>query len=74
MQVDLISFGFGVLIALALIIVAEKVFGIVFGNKRLRELERENRRLQGIIQKKDELIRKSLKTIDAEEKKRNAQS
>ncbi len=74
MSIDIISFMFGVIIALAVIIIFEKVYGKLFGNRRLRELEREVRRLQGIIQKKDDLIKKSLKTIQSEEKKNNGQS
>ncbi|MBN2411997.1 hypothetical protein JXQ31_09925 [candidate division KSB1 bacterium] len=74
MNIDIISFLFGVIIALAVIIIFEKVYGKVFGNRRLRELEREVRRLQGINQKKDDLIKKSLKTIQSEEKKNNDQS
>jgi len=71
MNIDIISFLFGVIITLAMIIIVEKVYGKLFGNRRLRELEREVRRLQGINQKKDELIKKSLKTIQNEEKKNN---
>ena len=71
MNIDIISFLLGVIITLAMIIIVEKVYGKLFGNRRLRELEREVRRLQGINQKKDELIKKSLKTIQNEEKKNN---
>jgi len=71
MNIDIISFLFVVIITLAMIIIVEKVYGKLFGNRRLRELEREVRRLQGINQKKDELIKKSLKTIQNEEKKNN---
>jgi len=71
MNIDIISFLFGVIITLAMIIIVEKVYGKLFGNRRLRELEREVRRLHGINQKKDELIKKSLKTIQNEEKKNN---
>ncbi len=71
MQLDVLSFVFGIVIAIAVLIIVEKIYGMIFGNKRLRELEREVRRLQGIIQKKDDLIKKSLKTIETEEKKNN---
>ncbi len=71
MQLDLFSFAFGIIIALSIIIVVEKVYGMIFGNKRQRELLREVKRLQSIVQKKDELIKKSLKTIQNEEKKNN---
>ncbi len=74
MNIDIISFLFGVIIALAVIIIFEKVYGKIFGNRRLRELEREVKRLQGISQKKDDLIKRSLKTIQNEEKKNNGQS
>ena len=74
MNIDIISFLFGVILTLAVIIVFEKVYGKIFGNRRLRELEREMKRLQGIIRKKDELIKRSLKNIQNEEKKSNDQS
>ncbi len=74
MQLDVLSFVFGIVIAIAVLIIVEKIYGMIFGNKRLRELEREVRRLQGIIQKKDDLIKKSLKTIETEEKKKNEQN
>ena len=72
MQLEIISFSFGIVIALAVLIVIEKIYGKIFGNKRLRELQREVKRLQNIIQKKDELIKKSLKTIETMENKKNA--
>jgi len=74
MNIDIISFLFGVIIALAVIVIFEKVYGKIFGNRRLRELEREVKRIQGIVQKKDDLIKRSLKTIQNEEKKNNDQS
>jgi hypothetical protein len=73
MQLDILSFAFGIIIALSTIIVVEKVYGMIFGNRKQRELAREVKRLQGIVQKKDELIKKSLKTMQDEEKKNNEQ-
>jgi len=67
MEIDLISFFFGVVLTLAVILVAERVYGRFFGNKELRKLRRENKRLQGIIRKKDELIKKSLKDMETRE-------
>jgi len=67
MEIDLISFFFGVVLTLALVLVAERVYGRFFGNKELRKLRRENKRLQGIVRKKDELIKKSLKDMETRE-------
>lgn len=67
MEIDLISFFFGVVLTLALVLVAERVYGRFFGNKELRRLRRENKRLQGIVRKKDELIKKSLKDMETRE-------
>ncbi len=68
MNIELFSFVFGVVIALAVVIVVEHIYGKIFGNRKLRELEREIGRLRRIVQKKDELIRKSLKEIEQREK------
>ncbi len=68
MNIELFSFIFGVVIALAVVIVVEHIYGKVFGNRKLRELQRENGRLRKVVQKKDELIRKSLKEIEEREK------
>jgi len=73
MHLDLISFAFGIIIALSMTLVVEKVYGLLFGNRRQRELAREVKRLQSIIRKKDELIKKSLKTMQDEELKNNEQ-
>lgn len=67
MNIDLISFFFGVVLTLAVTLVAERVYGRFFGNKELRKLRQENKRLQGIVRKKDELIRKSLKDLEIRE-------
>jgi len=69
MQVDLFSFFFGVLIALAGVIVVEKLIGSIWGNKKTRELQREVRRLNAVLKKKDELIAKSLKEMKKVESK-----
>ena len=68
MTIDLLSFLFGVLCALASVIVFEKILGRFFGNRRVRELERKVRRLQQTVKKKDDLIVKSLKTLERESK------
>ena len=68
MTIDLLSFLFGVLCALASVIVFEKIWGRFFGNRRVRELERKVRRLQQTVKKKDDLIVKSLKTLERESK------
>lgn len=69
MNIHLLSFGFGVVITLAVVIIVERVYGKIFGNRKLRELERETLRLKRILQKKDELIKRSLKEIQEKEKK-----
>jgi hypothetical protein len=63
MQIDLFSFFFGVLLALAAVIVLDKLVGSIWGNKKNRELQREVRRLKSIIKKKDEFIAKSLREM-----------
>jgi hypothetical protein len=63
MQIDLMSFIFGIIIAVSAIIIIEYIYGKIFGNKRLRELNREVRRLRAVVKKKDELIQKSLKEM-----------
>jgi hypothetical protein len=68
-KIELLSFAVGVLFALALVIVAETVYGKIFGNRKLREQAREIKRLQGIIHRKDELVRKSLKSMQDMENK-----
>jgi len=67
MEIDLISFFAGAVLTLAVVLVAERVYGRFFGNKELRRLRRENKRLQGIVRKKDELIKKSLKEMESRE-------
>jgi hypothetical protein len=69
MQIHLLSFIFGVIIAVSVIIIIEFLYGKIFGNKRLREASREIRRLQAIVKKKDELIQKSLKEMQKIEDK-----
>ncbi len=69
MKIDIASFIFGIILTFACVIIFEKVWGRFWGPKRLRELEREVRRLQNVIVKKDELVRKSLLEMkDREEK------
>jgi CO dehydrogenase nickel-insertion accessory protein CooC1 len=63
MQIDLLSFFFGVLLALAGIIVVDKTIGSIWGNKKIRELQREVRRLNAVVKKKDEMIAKSLREM-----------
>jgi len=60
MKIELISFVFGAVLAVAVIIVVEHVYGKIFGNNKVHKLEREVKRLSKIVQKKDELIKKSL--------------
>ncbi|HNT64462.1 MAG TPA: hypothetical protein PKN04_01645 [bacterium] len=66
MRIELLSFLFGVLTTLAVIIVFERIWGRFFGNRRIRELEREANRLRQTIKRKDELIVKSLKSLEKE--------
>ena len=69
MKIELLSFVFGIIITLATVIILERVYGKIFGNKRLRELDHEVGRLRRIVQKKDELIKKSLRDIKEKEMK-----
>ena len=69
MRIEITSFIFGVVICLAIIIVVEHIYGKLFGNKKLHRLEKEVRRLKKIVQKKDELIKKSL--LEMQERERD---
>ena len=69
MKIDLLSFFFGVILALAVVIVVEQFYGVIWGNRKLRQLKKEVMRLRGVLRKKDELIKKSLKAIQEREKK-----
>lgn len=69
MLIDLPSFIFGFILALSIVIVVEYIYGKLFGNKKIRELNREVRRLQAVIKKKNELIEKSLKEMKKVEEK-----
>ena len=69
MRIELFSFIFGMVMAMAIVIVVEYSFGKIFGNKKLRQLNREVKRLQAVIKKKDELIAKSLIEIQRAEVK-----
>jgi len=69
MKIDLVSFIFGAIIMLAIVVVVERIYGTIWGNRRLRQLKREVVKLKGILRKKDELIKKSLKAIEEAEKK-----
>ena len=69
MNIHLLSFVFGVVITLAIVIIVERVYGKLFGDRKLRKLERENIRLRKVVQKKDDLIKRSLKEIQEKEKK-----
>ncbi len=69
MKIDVLSFFFGVVLSLAIVIIAENLYGRIFGNKKLRQLNREVRRLKAVVQKKDELIKRSLKTMQEKEEK-----
>ena len=68
MNIELFSFIFGAVLAVAVVIVVEHIYGKLFGNRKLRELQREVNRLRRVVQKKDELIRRSLKEIEDKEK------
>lgn len=73
-DIHLMSFIFGVVLTLAVVIIIERLYGKIFGNRKLRQLEREIIRLRRIVQKKDELIKKSLKEIQDQEKKNDGQN
>ncbi len=69
MKIDLLSFFFGVILTLAVVIVVEQFYGVIWGNRKLRQLKKEVMRLRGVLRKKDELIKKSLKSIQEMEKR-----
>ena len=69
MKIEIFSFLLGLLFALAAIITFERLFGIIFGNRKIKKLEREVKRLKFVLKKKDELIKKSLKTFHDSELK-----
>ncbi len=66
MKIDLLSFIFGIILAIAAVIIFETFWGKLFGNKKTRELRREVYRLKGILKKKDEYIRKALTKLEKE--------
>ena len=74
MKIELFSFIFGIVITLATVIIVERIYGKLFGNKKLRELDREVVRLRKIVQKKDELIKKSLRDMKEKEIKNDGQN
>ena len=63
MQIDLLSFIFGAVIAVAIMIIVDRIYTKFWGSKRSRELAREVRKLQAVIKKKDDLINKSLQEM-----------
>lgn len=66
MQIDLLSFGFGVVVTLAMVIVLDRLYPLLGGSRRARRLAREVRRLEAIIRRKDQLIRKSIEELKKE--------
>jgi len=68
MKIELFSFLFGIIIAVATIIVIEHIYGKFFGNKKLKELQRQVKHLTKVVAKKDELIKKSLAEMAEKEK------
>jgi len=74
MKIELFSFIFGIILTLAVVIIAEHIYGKFFGNRKLRELDREVKRLTKVLQKKDDLIRKSLHEIAEKEKQHDKES
>ncbi len=74
MKIELFSFIFGIILTLAAVIIAEHVYGKFFGNRKLRELDREVKRLTKVLQKKDDLIRKSLHEIAEKEKQHDKEN
>ena len=69
MKIDLISFLCGVILTVAVLIVVERFFGAFWGNRKLRKLQKEVYRLQSLLRKKDDLIKKSLKELQKSETK-----
>jgi hypothetical protein len=71
MTIDLFSFVSGAVLTLAFVLLWEKIWGKLFGNRELRELRKRIQHLEGLIRRKDALIVKSLKSL--EEDARNDQ-
>lgn len=69
MQIDLVSFIFGAVLMLALVICVDRIYTSLWGSKKTRSALREARRLKGIIRKKDELINKSIREMKKIDKK-----
>ncbi len=68
MTIDVFSFFLGMVLMLALVIIVERVWGHFWSNKKIRELQRQVRRLETTVKKKDEMIIKSLKALEKEAK------
>lgn len=68
MTIDIFSFFWGMILMLALVIIVERVWGRFWSNKKIRELQRQVRRLETTVKKKDEMIVKSLKALEKEAK------
>ena len=68
MKIEIVSFIFGVVLTIAIVIIVEHIYGKLFGNKKLHHLEREVRRLNKVVIKKDQLIKKSLLDMQEREK------
>lgn len=68
MRIDLLSFFFGVLLTLAVLIVVDRVYPFLGGGRRARQLARKVRELQNVIRRKDQLIRKSIEELKKERK------
>ncbi len=69
MKIELLSFIFGVVIALAVVIIFEYLYGKIFGNRKIRQLQRRVRHLESVVQKKNELVKKSLRSMQQQEEK-----
>ncbi|OGL46448.1 MAG: hypothetical protein A2161_02385 [Candidatus Schekmanbacteria bacterium RBG_13_48_7] len=54
----------GVIIGLALSIVFSKILGSFFGSKRERQLAQEVKELKTRLKKKDDLIKKAVKSVE----------
>ncbi len=66
MTIDLLSFIFGMILAIAGVIVFETIWGKLFANKQTRELRKEVHRLRTALRKKDEYVRKALSKLQEE--------
>jgi hypothetical protein len=66
LELQLPSFLFGLLIGVALMLVAGQSYRLLFGGRQLRKLAGEVNHLRRVVEQKDHYIRKSLESLKKE--------